>query len=694
MTGRSLFAGFTGAVPRLMAMCAAATVALALTSVPLLAQPQGGVPPPPECDEPAVMKGDVPIFPQGAFAIEAPVDVDEDRGSLASLYPGSDTTTDAFYPLPCAPSIGGELPPGSNDQPTANEIDAEKYLEDFETNVVSTIVAGIEKSLVRLPPLASFTIGSCSIDTVPVPCDSTRFLIPGQPFEGRDIVYVHGLATEHLEKWLANDVPAHKLWPQDASEFLSATGYFRGYANDYWRDHIHENLFDPKSLSNATAGYEWTSADPAQIYKPKANRYLLISWSSNQTIEYAQHAMLAQIRFAMMYGTNVVTPPTYDKNYDRPFCANSCIIISHSTGGLIVSSAMTRAQQGSFGPGGSMIPSHIRAHVAFNGAISGSRLATVAMALGLRYTVPSLSASLVLCNIEDLLFNTSGTCSLNTGFVVHTILRDLVPLVSQQVWGPAVAGSSVPTVTVAGGHPLGNYAFGATKFLLPGLDDGVVSMNSACGNPLPVNPPLRAASGVVVNPIKAFDLGIPVVRALRNYIDQKPFPAVSPFSLYLAGACTPWLSPTGMVMPLISAMHGTIWDTRKRYANHFSFIQGSMDHSHDGGGDSANPWPSASNLSTSVTTDRNYRNFLSTINNEETSAVTDKAIYAKAADGTYLVKPAFAAEMHEFVRGRKISFKLFNKKHTWWIWKRTYHLLRHYTTKASAHYAYEFVARR
>jgi hypothetical protein len=408
MTGRFFFAGFR-AVPRLMTMCAAGAVALALTSLPLPAQPQGGVPPPPECDAAAVMSGGNPVFPQGATDIEAPVDVDEDLGPLASLYPGHDTTTDAFYPLPCDPSIGGELPPGANDLPTANEVAAENYLEDFETKVAPGIVASIRKSLTRLPPLASFNVGTCSIDTAPVACNSPAFLISGQPFEGRDIIYVHGLSTDHLSDWLHNNVSAHKLWPQDASEFLNSTGYFRVYAQHYWNDHIHENLFDPAVPTNIAAGYQWTSVDPGALYKPKANRYLLISWSSNQTIEYAQHAMLSQIRFAMMSGTNVVTPPTYDKNYVRPFCSTGCIIISHSTGGLIVSSAMTLALQGRFGPGAVTIPSYMRAHVAFNGAISGSRLATVAMALGVRNTVPSLSASLVLCNIEDLLFNTSGT---------------------------------------------------------------------------------------------------------------------------------------------------------------------------------------------------------------------------------------------------------------------------------------------
>jgi hypothetical protein len=218
-------------------------------------------------------------------------------------------------------------------------------------------------------------------------------------------------------------------------------------------------------------------------------------------------------------------------------------------------------------------------------------------------------------------------------------------------------------------------------------------MNSACGNPLPVIPFLLAASGAVVtNPIRAFDMGIPIVRAVENNISQRDIKALPPALLYMAGACTPWRSPTGMVMPLSNAESGTIWDTRRRYPNHFSYIQGSMDHSHDGGSDTSNPWPSASGQSASV--DRRYREFFGTTVDEETSAITDSAIYAMASDTTYLVKPAFAGEMREFVRGRKISFKLLGKKHTWWIWKRTYHLLNHYPSKASAHYVYEFVARR
>jgi hypothetical protein len=77
------------------------------------------------------------------------------------------------------------------------------------------------------------------------------------------------------------------------------------------------------------------------------------------------------------------------------------------------------------------------------------------------------------------------------------------------------------------------------------------------------------------------------------------------------------------------------------------------------------------------------------------SAITNSGIYAQASDGTYLVNPAFAAEMHGFQRGKRCcSFKLFGKHYTWWFWKRTYSLLAHYDKKASTHFVYEFVARR
>jgi hypothetical protein len=162
-----------------------------------------------------------------------------------------------------------------------------------------------------------------------------------------------------------------------------------------------------------------------------------------------------------------------------------------------------------------------------------------------------------------------------------------------------------------------------------------------------------------------------------------------------------------MVMPVLSPGIGGPWDTRNRYPNHYSFIQASLSHAYDGGSEHTaqpthNPWPSSVGLSAG--TGRHYLPF-ATDNVEESSAITNSAIFAQAADGTHLVKPAFAGHMHEVVRGKKISFKIpapfpFNgtkcpsRRCTWWIWKRTYHLLEPGKFKQSSHYAYEFVARR
>jgi hypothetical protein len=700
MTLRLLFAG----VATLTLVLTIPATAQKITELPL---PPGvtpripavdSIPPCRDCDEAAVMKGDALVIPDGATDIEAEAYVEEDRGLLSSLYPGSDTTTDAFYPLPCDPSIGGSLPPDV--PPSPDELHADDLLANFEATTGKDIALKLKANPLPPPsPIQSLSEANCFLIAAsrnPVPCSSEVFLSHDQPFEGRDIVYVHGLSfsqlTDRLKNPLPTTHPSGKQWPQDASEFLDAGKYYRNYAEAYWQDHIHENLFDPAHPSNPIAGWQWTASDSAPRYFPKANRFMIVAWSSNQTLEYAQHAFLTQLYLAITANKNVVTPPTYPSNWQRPFCSNGCIVISHSTGALIASSALALARTGFYGPGGLQLSNKVSAHVSFDGAISGSRLATIAVAIGLAST-PGILGSNLLCSIYDQLLGVSNSCNANTAFVANSILRDLIPIVSQTVWGPFVDSSPAPTVTVAGGHPLGNYG-GTTKPFLPGLDDGVVSMNSSCGNPNLVLPGVLVPSGfAVANPVKAFDFSENagrLARGAKNWLSHKNLKALPPLPSYLAGACTPYVSPTGLVMPALIAFRNTPWDARKRYRNHFSFIQGSIDHGYDPG-DSANDWPSASGQGANVT--RAYKFFL-TDNNEESSAVTDPAIYQKIdANGTYLVQPSFA-RIHEIVRGRRIRFRLFGKRHTIWIWKRTYHLLDKWEVKQSSHYVYEFVGRR
>lgn len=645
-------------------------------------------------------------IPSGAVDVEGPVDVEEDLGPVGSLYPGLDTSTDAYYDsLPCDPSIdAGALPPDATVPPSDDELEVEGFVHEFVENEVPGIIDKIKGGgAVKFPKLADVPRrpGPCYLNAPPgllgskkVPCDSRAFLQADQPFEGRDVVYVHGLALQHLKQWPFK-LAARAKWPAKSGEYLSTNGYFRKYAERYWRDHIREHLFDPTQPTNTVAGIDWSSGSP--VYKPKSNRYLAVAWSSNQTLEYAQHAFLQQVALAIQSNQNVVTSPVYPSKFFRPFGSNGLVIVTHSTGALVVTTALARAADGDFGPAGRRIARQALLHVSFTGAISGSNLAVVGMAVGLAGSGSAIPQS--VCTVAALM---EVLCGANTSYVLHSILRDLMPPVAQLVWGADVNDSPVPTVTVAGGHPTGNYALGASKIVLPGLDDGVVSMNSACGNPNLVYPGLLPPSGATVTSyVKAFDRHLPV-RGAKNFISHLHFqapPSTHPFGKFLAGGCTPHLSPTGMLMPLSDDLAGTQWDARDRYDNQFSFIQGSIDHSYEGGGDSSNPWPSASGVASSVNTPRSYLpTNLYGPNCEEMSAVTDSGIYQKFADGTYLVKPSFQNEMHQVVRGRKITFKLFKKSkktYTRWIWRRNYFLLGGTDcAKSSSHYVYQYVGRR
>lgn len=640
-----------------------------------------------ECDEAAVLNPDGQVvLPADATEVEAEVDVDEDMGQLSDLYPNLDTTTDAFYAnLPCEPSIGGTLP--ADEPPTQAEIDAETQLTDFEN-------AGDPRE--RDPPdladIESFTMGGCFTlpaagAAVPVDCNSPLFLNSNAPFEGRDIIYVHGLAFEHIKDRIENPPgasgpphPSNALWPHDAAEFLNAGGYFNAFAANYWAEHIIEHLGQ---------GWQWISSPPGPVYQTKPNRYMMAAWSSSQSMEFGQHVLLTQIQRAIVSGAGVVTPGSYPKNWQRPFCSNGCIVISHSTGSPLFSSAMGRAGAGDFGTGGEQIVPYMAAHVSFAGAISGSRFATAGLAAA-NAAASTTGTANALCTLFDNVFGTSNACNANMAFIPTTILYDLVPSVTQSKWGPAIDASRVPTVTFAGGHPIGEYFVSAS--LLPGIDDGVVSMNSACGNPNPVSPNVLPASGVsVTSLVKAFDMSPSgLARAAKIFIAQKNLKASPPTSNYLAATCTPYLSPTGMVMPVTSSFSGTQFDARKRYRNHYSFVQHLGEHSYDGGGSVNNRWPSVTGDPATAT--RRYIPY-GTFNVEESSAVTDASIYTRSIDnnGTRLAKPIGS---REHVRGRKLSFKLFGKRRTWWIWKRTYHTLDKGEQKQSSHYAYEFVGRR
>ncbi len=662
------------------------------------------------CDQEADLDPDGnAIIPAGATEITLSALVQENLGLVSDLFPELDTTTDAFYEkLPCEPSIGGTLPEAVNTEPTADEIEIEAALEDFEGDRVHHLAGELlVNPLPAVTTIASLAFGPCTIDLKRVPCNSPRFLEADQPFEGRDIIYVNGFDPSNLTDWIANTPGARQRWvgPQDPgtiAAYLDPSGYFRQKAREYWLPHIRENLFDLDNPNSTHTGWQITP-NSVPFYIPKHNRVLLVAWSTSNTIEYAQAALLTQIQLAMSPSKlNVITPPNYPQQFERPFCSNGCIIISHSTGPLVVSSAMGLAAQGHFGPGGKQIPGRIFAQVAFEGAVAGTRFATVTLAAG-------VSTSVALCGLFTGVLPGFACTAATAQFLGTSVLRDLVPLVAQNVWGPAVNASPVRTVTVAGGHPSGKI-MGLMQHFLPGLDDGVTSMNSACGNPNHVFPLIRTPSGAVVSSrVKAFDFsenGGRLLRSVANFISNNNFAAIPPDLAFLASGCTPFVSPTGMVMPIVDAMGGSHWDARNRYRNYFSFLQATTSHSYDGGSEGNfldnNPWPSANGLPASEI--RHYLDFFGiyTNNIEESMAVTNSAIYARDANGTYLVKPI---PVERFVLGRKLSFKIPyplwyprnrcpNRWCSWWVWKRTYDMPVGWELRQTSHYVYEFVARR
>ena len=77
---------------------------------------------------------------------------------------------------------------------------------------------------------------------------------------------------------------------------------------------------------------------------------------------------------------------------------------------------------------------------------------------------------------------------------------------------------------------------------------------------------------------------------------------------------------------------------------------------------------------------------------EEVRAIQDEAVFAR-----HLVSVQVAALQDELVAGDKVTFSLtaFGRtlSYTWWIWKRTYHLLQGWEQKKPSDYVYDFVLR-
>jgi hypothetical protein len=199
---------------------------------------------------------------------------------------------------------------------------------------------------------------------------------------------------------------------------------------------------------------------------------------------------LNQIADAMVTGDGVTLTDPNDPRFDpmthKPsgFCVAGCIVISHSIGAPLTDVAMSFAadpvyqKQQQTGPIG-FIPKHIKVHAALAGTISGSQLATTAMVLAF-----GLTNDPYVCDVATLfLLLHTGLC--NSFYLLQdSVLWDLVPQVMQTQWSSRINDTPVPVLTVAGASD--HLLWPLKYFFQRGFDDGVVTMDSACGRTVPI----------------------------------------------------------------------------------------------------------------------------------------------------------------------------------------------------------------
>ena len=289
----------------------------------------------------------------------------------------------------------------------------------------------------------------------------------------------------------------------------------------------------------------------------------------------------------------------------------------------------------------------------------------------------------------------------------QSVLVDLVPEVTVLRWGPWVINQTpVPVLTVAGANWFTHYSTLWKNLVMPGLDDGVLTIESQAASALPLFP---FPSGYIPDSEppyypQIFDLGlgvpddtgqvgvslpIPTVNGLLRgtgfYLDQWWDPQLFSWhpllpSTYVAGACVPEISVTGMLQPVDKH---DLFHSLLPYANHHWFLQTASSHSgpfsFDGtGGLFSDPI------------------FGDPPANEEVCVVTDPNAYVPYlySDQHYvqLLRPEVADLMEETVKGWRVTFTIpwIDETVTWWIWKRTYHRTAGWDTMTECDYVYQY----
>jgi hypothetical protein len=598
------------------------------------------------------------------------------NGRLIDLYEGYDGTTSFYKSNDQCASIGGKVPESIlkyNMDDTLKMLGFNGGVKELEEILQKGYKDNSPQT--KLKPIDGLKNSTCE-----------RSYIPdvNLPFSGRDIIFVHGLNLDHLCQRASGVKDAQQNWPKDKAAFYG-NGYYKTLAVNTWLDHIHEWL--------RSKGYN--------------NRILVVAYNCSQRADVAAHAILTQIRDAMNDGTGVDFVKG-DKRENKCF-GKDAIIISHSAGGLVTDIAMSIAEKSKYDPiiqkrfgNVGYISNNIKLHVGLHAAFRGSKMASIYVA---SQTVPVLNT----------IFASNTACS---GFPIDglemskvtlgSILIDLQPSVATALWLPIISTSPVSTITVAGGHSFGvpELAPFMNVAIHPGFDDGVLTMGSQSANPwfetgaYPVG--YLRQSGIY----KLYDLGIDHgigKRANHYFLNQTLF-CSPPF---VAGTSTAYLSPTGMVQPVLSVP--IISNPENRLPNHFSFLQSASDHYRGPRGKSTSEgYQKLFHNSTSGFKPLNYDYHNANGRHwEESLVITNNKVFTKG-----LINPSILNLPEETVKGEYIDFDVYGPQFSikccpfkfkmWWgpmfhvritIWERKYHLLSGCDTECELCYVYNYVLR-
>jgi hypothetical protein len=664
-----------------------------------------------------------PVLPEGAQLLSDDEIPPTSTGLVHNLYPNENTMTDLWYQNRDVDSEGCPFSIGGGPVPSEPvwELDIGNYgvlgetLDRVGEAIVPKVQQILEPNLPQIVPPGFFNQypwkdkGICQSAPVAAGKGFCEQLQRGA-FSGKDIIFVHGFSLDTAMNMLDNPTNTNPKtrpeWPGDKCGFdpnplsidpnckwtTANTFNFHSRATEYWvgaKSHVDRFL--------KNKGYK--------------NRYMVVGWSTAQRLPFAAHATLTQIVEAITTGKRVVKTDPNDWRGTNGFCSDGCVIVSHSTGGLVSDVAFGRTLDPAFistwgdlrfltQPRGAL-PPLVTTHVAAGSAVGGSRLvtATVAVTAAINLPIPEMQS---LCKVASVFiakgdktankFGSGLQCFALMAVMSRSVFLDLVPLVTRSMWAPTVRRTPVPTLMVAGGNH--ESLLPMKYFLQPGFDDGVVNMDSACAREVnPVFWPWGFRTGVPpLSDVRLFDRGMaktyPAVAGVLFYEQNAEHVFSTQANRFIgraAAACTPFKTPHGMVEPKIRKwiFRGARPDPTVNYGamrNHYSFLVSGENH-----GASDRPISKVDGLIygepwwTSSSTKAFY----------DVRAILNPQIYAfLRPDAT---GKTLQTMQEEFMEGRVIRFKFMGHTYKRYVWKRTYHVLEGWGAEASMDYAYRFV---